>query len=60
MEKKRSHLWKNNPLIYVFLILGLFLIVIPLYLTIITAFKTSGELLRDFFSFPESLYLGNF
>ncbi len=45
---------------YTILFLGLLLIGIPIYLTIITSFKTSGELLRSFFAFPESFYLGNY
>mgnify|MGYP000680744119 CR=1 FL=1 len=49
-----------NPLIYVFLIVGILLIFIPLYLTVITAFKTQGEITENFFALPSSLYLGNF
>lgn len=51
---------KTNPLIYVFLILGLLMILFPLYLTVITAFKTQGEITKNFFAMPESLYFGNF
>lgn len=42
------------------LLTGLLLILIPLYLTVITALKTKSELMRNFFAFPEGLYLGNF
>lgn len=51
---------KPNPFVYVFLICGVFLILFPIYLTIITAFKTQQELTKSFFAFPTSLYLGNF
>lgn len=44
----------------VLIVLGLILILIPLYLTVITALKTKSELLRNFFALPQSLYLGNF
>lgn len=39
---------------------GLVIVFLPLYLTLITAFKTSKESARDFFSFPSELYWGNF
>lgn len=42
------------------ILLGMLLILIPLYLTIITALKTKSELLRNFFALPQSFYLGNF
>lgn len=45
---------------YVLLSAGLIVIFLPLYLTLITAFKTSKESARSFFSFPSELYLGNF
>ena len=51
---------KPNPLIYVFLILGVILIVFPMYLTVITAFKPTEELTKSIFALPSSLYLGNF
>lgn len=51
---------KPNPLIYVFLILGVILIVFPMYLTVITAFKHTEELTKSIFALPSSLYLGNF
>lgn len=46
--------------VYAFLCVGLLTIIVPIYLTLITAFKTSGELIRSFFALPETLYLGNF
>lgn len=45
---------------YILLSAGLVVIFLPLYLTLITAFKTSKESARNFFSFPSELYLGNF
>lgn len=45
---------------YILLSLGLVVIFVPLYLTVITAFKTSKESARNFFSFPSEFYLGNF
>ena len=51
---------KPNPLIYVFLILGVILIVFPMYLTVITAFKPTEENRYTYSALPSSLYLGNF
>lgn len=42
------------------LLLGVALIIVPLYVTIITAFKTQAENAVSFFAWPKSLYLGNF
>ena len=39
---------------------GLLLILFPLYLVLINAFKTLEEAGRNFFAFPESLNVGNF
>lgn len=50
----------SNILTYGILLFGLALIILPLYLTIITAFKTTPEITKNFFSLPESFYLGNF
>lgn len=51
---------KVNPFVYLFLVIGLILIFIPMYLTLITAFKTQGEITKNFFALPSSFYLGNF
>lgn len=45
---------------YVLLFIGVLLIVLPLYITIITPFKTSVENAKSFFSFPSTLYLDNY
>lgn len=44
----------------VFLSFGLILILIPFYLTIVSAFKSTSELFNNFFGIPETLYLDNF
>lgn len=49
-----------NILKYVILCIGVAFIFMPLYLTIINAFKTSPESAKSFFSLPKSLFLGNF
>ncbi|MFD0713505.1 carbohydrate ABC transporter permease [Paenibacillus sp. GCM10027626] len=56
MEQEKG----RSALSYVLLSLGLLIIFLPLYLTLITAFKTTKESSRNFFSFPEQLYWGNF
>lgn len=45
---------------YAVLGFGCLMIAAPLYITIITAFKTREASTASFFSFPSSLYLGNF
>lgn len=45
---------------YIILFIGIMSILYPLYLTIITAFKTPAESSKNFFAFPSSLYFGNF
>lgn len=45
---------------YLFLILGLAAILLPMYVTVITAFKTPAETAQDFFALPVTLYWGNF
>lgn len=51
---------KNKALRYIALSFGTVLVAIPLYITIITAFKTAEENMVSFFTFPSSFYLGNF
>lgn len=51
---------KPNILVYIFLIFGAVMIIFPMYLTVITAFKTTEELTKSIFSLPTSFYLGNF
>ena len=45
---------------YLILILGALLILFPLYITVITTFKTSGESASSFFTLPKSFFLGNY
>lgn len=46
--------------IYLFLILGLFTIITPLYITVVTTFKTATESTKSFFTFPKSFYLQSY
>ena len=50
-EKKRA----MNTAAYVILILGALLILFPLYITVVTTFKTSGESANSFFTLPQSI-----
>lgn len=45
---------------YSALLVGMVIILFPLYLTIITALKTPAESAKSFFALPSSFYLGNF
>lgn len=45
---------------FIVLLLGLFLVAIPFYLTIVSAFKTDLELYTRFFALPQALNLDNF
>jgi raffinose/stachyose/melibiose transport system permease protein len=45
---------------FILLIFGVLMIILPLYMTIITAFKTTAENTASFFALPRSFYLGNF
>lgn len=42
------------------LFIGLLLILLPMYLTVVTSLKTEKETAQNFFGLPNSLYLGNF
>ena len=42
------------------LFVGILLIAFPMYLTIVTAFKTGKETAQNFFTLPQTLYLDNF
>lgn len=52
--------WMKNLLIYAFLGFGAFLILVPLYICIITTFKTEAESAISFFTLPKSFYLNNY
>lgn len=45
---------------YVIAIIGAIVILLPFYVTLITAFKTPEQSAQNFFSFPTGLYLDNF
>lgn len=45
---------------YLILSLGALMILFPLYITVVTTFKTAGESANSFFTLPNSLYLGNY
>lgn len=51
---------KINPAIYIFLLIGVALVIYPFYLTVITSLKTPQELSQDFFALPNGLMLDNF
>jgi ABC-type glycerol-3-phosphate transport system permease component len=44
---------------HAFLLLGVLLVVLPLYFTLITAFKTQNNYSADKFGFPSPIYTGN-
>ena len=51
---------QTKALTYIVCILGVLMVVFPIYVTIVTAFKTPGESARSFLTPPTSLYLENF
>jgi len=57
-NKKKNIIVK--VLLYLILTIGLVMIIFPLYITVVTALKTSAESARNFFSLPHSFYLENF
>lgn len=57
--KKLRHILAR-VLIYAFLVAGMAAILVPLYLLVINAFKTTPELLSDYFGLPSSFRLDNF
>jgi len=50
----------TTVLVNLYAVAGVVLVLFPMYLTIVTAFKTPEESARNFFALPSSLYLGNF
>lgn len=47
-------------LTYIVCVLGVLMVVFPLYVTVVTAFKSPGESARSFMTPPSELYLDNF
>lgn len=58
----RINMKKTGKNLFVLLALlpGILLIIFPMYVTIVTAFKTPQESGSSFFAFPSSFFLGNF
>ena len=50
----------GNFLAYTFLTVGVFIILFPMYITIVTSMKTPDEMSSNFFGLPSSFYLQNF
>lgn len=46
--------------VYLLLLLGLMLILFPMYVCLITTFKTQSETAISYFTLPKSFYLGNY
>ena len=59
MKMKRSQKILR-VLTYLFLTVGVLLILFPMYITVVTALKTPEEMSSNFFGLPSSFYLGNF
>lgn len=58
MTKKKNVLSKTVS--YVIAVGGSLMVLLPFYVTLITAFKTPQESAQSFFAFPSGLYLDNF
>ena len=50
----------QNIICGLIILIGIVLIAFPMYLTIVTAFKTGKETAQNFFGLPQTFYLGNF
>jgi len=50
----------GNTAVYALLIAGVLMIILPLYITVMTAFKTVAENTASFFTLPQSLNFSNF
>ena len=51
---------QSNIITYIILILGLLLIVIPMYITLVTAFKSTEQSSVSYFTLPNPIYLDSF
>jgi len=49
-----------HAFIYIILVIGILLILFPIYLTAVTAFKSAEMTAQNFFNLPPRLYLDNF
>jgi raffinose/stachyose/melibiose transport system permease protein len=50
----------SQVIFYIILVAGLFVIIYPIFLTLISAFKSRKEIINSFLALPQGLYLGNF
>ena len=50
----------SRSISYIIAAAGVLVILLPFYVTLITAFKTPQESAQNFFAFPKTLYLENF
>ncbi len=50
---------RTKALVYTVLTLGSLVIALPIYLTVVSVFKTRGELSARFFALPQTLHLDN-
>ena len=53
-------MYKRQIITYVILIAGLLLIVVPLYITLVTAFKSNEQSSLSYFTLPDPVYLDSF
>jgi raffinose/stachyose/melibiose transport system permease protein len=60
LKKGRNPSQSGLFFIYIFAIIGTIIVFFPIYLTIVTAFKTPAEIAKNFFMPPTSFYLENF
>lgn len=59
MRSGRVQRTTTNILKQAFMLLGILLVLLPLYFTLITAFKSQENYSRDKFGFPDPIYTGN-
>ena len=60
IDMAKSRHIASRTVSYLIAAAGAIIILLPFYVTLITAFKTPQEPAQNFFSFPKSLYLENF
>ena len=51
---------QSNLITYIILIAGLLLIILPLYITLVTAFKSNEQSSVSYFTLPNPVYLDSF
>lgn len=56
----RTRSLATKSLIYLMLCFAAIIVFFPMYITVITAFKTPAQSTENFFALPSSLYIGNF